>query len=30
MWEGGGHFVMMDRPKEFNELVVMFLEKNKL
>lgn len=30
MWEGGGHFVMMDRPKEFNELVVTFLEKNKL
>jgi len=30
MWEGGGHFVMMDRPKEFNELVLAFLEKNKL
>ncbi|HKR62055.1 MAG TPA: alpha/beta hydrolase [Pyrinomonadaceae bacterium] len=30
MWEGVGHFVMMDRPKEFNELVLAFLEKHKL
>lgn len=30
MWEGVGHFVMMDRPKEFNDLVLAFLEKNKL
>lgn len=28
MWEGVGHFLMMDRPKEFNELVLKFLEKN--
>ena len=30
MWEGGGHFVMMDKAKEFNEAVMAFLEKNKL
>jgi len=30
MWEGVGHFVMMDKPKEFNEAVIGFLEKNKL
>jgi pimeloyl-ACP methyl ester carboxylesterase len=28
MWEGVGHFLMMDRPKDFNELVLKFLEKN--
>lgn len=28
MWEGVGHFLMMDRPKEFTELVLQFLEKN--
>jgi pimeloyl-ACP methyl ester carboxylesterase len=30
MWEGVGHFVMMDKPKEFNEAVIGFLEKNDL
>ena len=30
MWEGVGHFVMMEKPKEFNEAVIGFLEKNKL
>ena len=30
MWDGAGHFVMMERPKEFNELVLAWLDKNKL
>jgi len=30
LWEGVGHFVMMERPKEFNEAVVAFLDKNTL
>ena len=30
MWESVGHFVMMEKPKEFNEAVLAFLEKNKL
>ena len=30
MWDGVGHFVMMERPKEFNEAVLGFLDKNKL
>ncbi len=30
MWEGVGHFVMMEKPKEFNEAVLVFVEKNKL
>jgi pimeloyl-ACP methyl ester carboxylesterase len=30
MWEGVGHFVMMDRAKEFNDAVLAFLDKNKL
>jgi pimeloyl-ACP methyl ester carboxylesterase len=30
MWEGVGHFIMMEKPKEFNEAVVVFLDKNKL
>lgn len=30
MWEGVGHFVMMERPKEFNEAVIAFLDKHKL
>jgi sigma-B regulation protein RsbQ len=30
MWEGIGHFIMMEKPKEFNEVVVAFLDKNKL
>jgi hypothetical protein len=30
MWKGVGHFLMMDRPKEFNKTVLAFLEKNEL
>ena len=30
LWDGVGHFVMMERPKEFNEAVITFLDKNKL
>jgi len=30
MWEGVGHFLMMDRPKDFNEAVIKFLDKNAL
>ena len=30
MWEGVGHFVMMEKPKEFNQLVITWLDKNKL
>ena len=30
MWDGVGHFLMMEKPKEFNEAVVAFLNKNKL
>jgi pimeloyl-ACP methyl ester carboxylesterase len=30
MWEGVGHFLMMERPKEFNEAVIKFLDKNTL
>ena len=30
MWDSVGHFVMMEKPKEFNEAVLAFLEKNKL
>jgi pimeloyl-ACP methyl ester carboxylesterase len=30
MWEGVGHFVMMDKPKEFNEVVLAFLDRNSL
>lgn len=30
MWDGVGHFVMMEKPKEFNEAVLAFVEKNKL
>ena len=30
MWDGVGHFVMMERPKEFNEAVLDFLDKNTL
>lgn len=30
MWDGVGHFVMMEKPKEFNESVLAFLDKNKL
>ncbi len=30
LWDGVGHFLMMDRPKEFNDAVLAFLDKNKL
>ncbi|MEP6570737.1 MAG: alpha/beta hydrolase [Acidobacteriota bacterium] len=30
MWEGVGHFIMMEKPKEFNEAVIAFLDKNNL
>lgn len=30
MWEGVGHFLMMERPKEFDEAVIAFLNKNAL
>jgi pimeloyl-ACP methyl ester carboxylesterase len=30
MWDGVGHFVMMERPKQVNDTVIAFLDKNKL
>ena len=30
MWEGVGHFLMMEKPNEFNEAVLAFVNKNKL
>jgi pimeloyl-ACP methyl ester carboxylesterase len=30
MWEGVGHFLMMEKPKQFNEEVIVFLDKNSL
>jgi pimeloyl-ACP methyl ester carboxylesterase len=30
MWEGVGHFLMMEKPKQFNEAVIVFLNKNAL
>ena len=30
MWDGVGHFLMMEKPKEFNEAVLAFLDKNGL
>ena len=30
MWDGVGHFLMMEKPKEFNAAVIQFLDKNKL
>lgn len=30
MWEGVGHFLMMEKPKEFNAAVLAFLDKNAL
>lgn len=30
MWDGVGHFLMMERPKQFNEVVIAFLDKNAL
>ena len=30
MWDGVGHFLMMEKPKQFNEAVISFLDKNAL
>lgn len=30
MWDGVGHFLHMERPQEFNQAVITFLDKNKL
>jgi pimeloyl-ACP methyl ester carboxylesterase len=30
MWEGVGHFLMMEKPKQFNEAVISFLNQNSL
>lgn len=30
MWEGVGHFLMMEKPKDFNQVVIKFLAKNAL
>jgi pimeloyl-ACP methyl ester carboxylesterase len=30
MWEGVSHFLMLEKPKEFNEAVIAFLDKNAL
>jgi len=30
MWDDAAHFLMMEKPKEFNEAVLVFLDKNKL
>lgn len=30
MWEGVGHFLMMEKPKQFNDAVIAFLEKRSL
>lgn len=30
MWDGVGHFIMMEKPKEFNEAVLAWLDKNRL
>lgn len=30
MWDGVGHFLMMEKPKEFNAATIAWLEKNKL
>jgi pimeloyl-ACP methyl ester carboxylesterase len=30
IWEGVGHFLMMEKPNEFNQAVIAFLDKNKL
>lgn len=30
MWEGVGHFLMMEKPKQFNDAVVAFLDKKNL
>jgi pimeloyl-ACP methyl ester carboxylesterase len=30
MWEGVGHFLMMEKPKQFNDSVIAFLDKKNL
>ena len=30
MWDGVGHFLMMEKPKEFNAAVIAWLDKNAL
>jgi pimeloyl-ACP methyl ester carboxylesterase len=30
MWDGVGHFLMLEKPKEFDQAVIAFLDKNKL
>jgi len=30
MWEGVGTFLMMEKPKQFNDAVMAFLDKNAL
>ena len=30
MWDGVGHFLHMEKPKQFNEAVIAFLDKNAL
>jgi hypothetical protein len=30
MWEGVGHFVMLEKPKQFNDAVIAFLNKKNL
>jgi pimeloyl-ACP methyl ester carboxylesterase len=30
LWDGVGHFLMMEKPKEFNAAVITWLDKNKL
>jgi pimeloyl-ACP methyl ester carboxylesterase len=30
IWDGVGHFIMMEKPKEFNEAALAFLDKNNL
>jgi len=30
VWEGVSHFLMMEKPEQFNHAVVAFLEKNQL
>ncbi len=30
MWDGVGHFLMMEKPKEFNAAVIAWLDKNGL
>jgi pimeloyl-ACP methyl ester carboxylesterase len=30
LWDGVGHFIMIEKPKEFNEAVLAFLDQNKL